>query len=363
MTKISYVMNVLNGEPFIKYQLDSIYSYAHEIVIVEGAYKKFSHASSSKGRSLDATIETIENYPDPDNKITFIQNSGFYNDRLDMCNEFLKHVTGDVIWQIDADEFYLDSTHVYIQDIFSSDVELDRVCFNFYDFFGSLNYHIKGYKYIGLDNVRRVHRYNQGERWIDQRPPTLAIHGQEKAIRKEIKGDYLQSIGHMMFHPTLLFDKQIKDKYQYYSSISSSINKPNKWIDNVWNRYQNKFNVSGIKNYITYLERFNGEVYPQPLVDMYLKVKKGEYKGFSVRDMNDVDGFMESPLSKDYQEIAERLFQYLYVDFKNPKYTSIFRVVFNAIQILDKHTLFHFLRVVTFQLIKKIKEALWLGKL
>jgi hypothetical protein len=349
-------MNVLNGEPFIKYQLDSIYNHAYEIIIVEGAYEKFSHAASPGGRSVDGTIEIIDCYHDPDNKIKFVQKEGFYKDRLDMCNEFLEHVTGDVIWQVDADEFYLDSTHIYVKNIFSSNLELDRICFNFYDFFGSLDYYIKGYEYIGLDNVRRVHRYNQGERWLNQRPPVLTIHEQEKIIRKEMNGSQMQSIGHMMFHPTLLFDKQVSDKYQYYSSISSSINKPNKWIDSVWYKYQNKFNVSGIKNYITYLERFDGKMYPDPLVDMYLKVKKGEYKGFNVRNMNDVDKFMKSPLSRSYQEIAQNLFQNLYIDSSNSQYIKILRVVFTAIRKLDKHTLLHFLRVVVLQLAKKIKK-------
>ena len=49
-------MNVLNGEPFIKYQLKSIYKFAHEIIIVEGAYKKFRHAAK-KFRSKDKTVK------------------------------------------------------------------------------------------------------------------------------------------------------------------------------------------------------------------------------------------------------------------------------------------------------------------
>jgi len=300
MIKISYVMNVLNGEPFIKYQLDSIYSHAYEIIIVEGAYRKFAHSATVEGRSTDNTVEIISSYPDPENKIVLVQNPGFYDDRLDMCNEFLQRVTGDVIWQVDADEFYLDSTHTYVYDLFSTDPELDRVCFNFYDFFGSLDYFIKGYEHIGLDNIRRVHRYKKGEKWLDQRPPTLSSNNQEKVIRKEITGSQMQIKGHMMFHPTLLFDSQVMDKYQYYSSISSSINKPNKWIVNVWQKYNNKFNVSGIKNYITYLEHFSGETYPKPLSDMYSKVKQGEYAGFNARDMADVDSFMSSSASESY---------------------------------------------------------------
>ena len=67
--KISYVMNVLNGEPFIKYQIDSIYKFADEIIIVEGAYRKFAHATNN-GRSKDSTLETIRSYPDSKKKLS-----------------------------------------------------------------------------------------------------------------------------------------------------------------------------------------------------------------------------------------------------------------------------------------------------
>jgi len=117
--KISYVMNVLNGEPFIKYQLDSIYKFAHEIIIIEGAYLKFSHATIN-GRSKDNTIKTIENYNDEENKIKLITNDGFYNDRKEMCNEFLKYVTGEIIWQIDA---FISQKHISMSMIFSSPIQ------------------------------------------------------------------------------------------------------------------------------------------------------------------------------------------------------------------------------------------------
>jgi hypothetical protein len=88
-------MNVVNGEPFINYQLNSIYPFADEIVIVEGAYKKFSHATTPEGRSTDTTIQLIQNYPDPMNKIKLILKPGYYEDRKEMCDELLDHVTGE----------------------------------------------------------------------------------------------------------------------------------------------------------------------------------------------------------------------------------------------------------------------------
>src|SRR5690606_423004 len=110
-SRISYVMNVLNGEPFITYQLRSIYPFAHQIVIVEGAYRKFAHAATPDAHSTDRTRELIRAFPDPERKIALIEREGFWSDRLDMCNAFLPRVTGDAIWQVDADEFYMPETH------------------------------------------------------------------------------------------------------------------------------------------------------------------------------------------------------------------------------------------------------------
>jgi len=35
-----------------------------------------------------------------------------------ICAMLFEKVEGDIIWQIDADEFYFDLTHVFIKDIF-----------------------------------------------------------------------------------------------------------------------------------------------------------------------------------------------------------------------------------------------------
>ena len=71
--KISFGIIVVNGEPFIKYNLENLYPHAHEILIVEGAVEKFKHASTPDGHSLDNTVKIIKEFPDPENKIKLIQ--------------------------------------------------------------------------------------------------------------------------------------------------------------------------------------------------------------------------------------------------------------------------------------------------
>ena len=300
--KISYVMNVLNGEPFIKYQLDSIYKHAHEIIIVEGAYKKFAHATIN-GRSKDSTISTIQNYPDIENKIKLIVNDDFYEDRKEMCDEFLKYVTGDVIWQVDADEFYFDETHMYIKSLFENDPELDLVSFNFKDYYKNLNYYIVGYETLGLNNVNRVHRFNGESSWFSQRPPVLMNNDEKKIIRKKIDGYTLELLGHIMHHATLIFEAQIQDKYKYYSSMWGSVNEPTQWYIDTWENFDNKLNIAGFRNHITFLEKNENDV-PIALNQMFEDVKSDFLIEFKLSDDTKIRECISKKEYGKYVEIA-----------------------------------------------------------
>jgi len=250
--RLSYVLNVLNGEPFITYQLESIYAHAHEIIIVEGAYKKFAFATNN-GRSQDSTLQSIRAFPDPENKIKLIVKDYFYIDRMEMCNEFMHHVTGDVIWQIDADEFYHDYTHGDIKKIFSNDPELDTVSFNFIDLFGSLNLQIEGLEGTGLQDVKRVHRFSKGDIWINQRPPILGnLKGELKPVKNTISGNEMELNGHLMFNLTMLFEKQIQDKFLYYQAKDFT-GPMYSWYEKSIKIFTDKFNMLNFSGHLTYL--------------------------------------------------------------------------------------------------------------
>ncbi len=102
--RFSFVMIVLNGMPFIEYSLKSVYDFAHEIIIVEGAVENCMFAANADGSSTDGTVEFIESFPDPQNKIKLVRSR--WPEKCEMQNEALKHVTGDYVWLIDSDEVY-----------------------------------------------------------------------------------------------------------------------------------------------------------------------------------------------------------------------------------------------------------------
>lgn len=100
--KITYGIIVIDGMPFIKHQLNLIYENAHQIIICEGGDDKWNEINNYR-RSKDGTIEFIKSYPDPKNKIKLIIKN--WSNKNEMCHEYSKQATGDIIWHIDVDEF------------------------------------------------------------------------------------------------------------------------------------------------------------------------------------------------------------------------------------------------------------------
>ena len=290
-------MNVLNGEPFIKYQLKSIYKFAHEIIIVEGAYKKFRHAAK-KFRSKDKTVKIIKNFYDPKNKIKLIVKNEYYEDRMEMCNEFMKFISGDVIWQIDVDEFYDDKTHKIVNELFSKDKQLDQISFKFYNYYKTLEWIINGYNESLID-VIRINRAVKGMRWINQRPPTLALKNKIISPRKKINGNEMKNDGHLMHNLTMLFDEQVKNKFIYYSKKSRAVfSGHDRWYYDSWKNYEEKFSVSGFKNSVTYLTKRKHKI-TKILENFSNDIKKNIFKNFKFEK---VDNIKITISKKSYQK-------------------------------------------------------------
>lgn len=291
--KVSFVMNVLNGEPFIEYQLRSIYPFAHEIIITEGAYSKFAHGATPDGHSTDNTITIIKNFPDPAHKIHLIEHTGFWDDRCEMCNGFMASVTGDILWQVDADEFYHPWAYEYIITLFENDKELDLVSFRVKDFFASLNYEVVGATAItNLRDVRRVHRFQIGDRWITQRPPTLVdSRGILKPIRKEITAEKIHKLGIFIFHPTTLLEKQTFDKFKYYRQMWKGIEQSDSWLYDTWYHFRNPLRLAGFTEYASWIEVYTDSV-PPLLSDMIADIQMGKYPDIKLRDNADIELYL-----------------------------------------------------------------------
>jgi len=214
-------MIVLNGEPFIKYNLQSLYPHAHEIIIVEGAVEKFAHAATSDGHSVDDTVSIIKLFPDPENKIKLIQKEGFWSEKDEMSNAYMEACTGNYIWQVDVDEFYKASDIEAIRTILINDQDITRVDFKSVCFLRSFNARVLGATFIyGADEFIRIFAFRPGYRYVTHRPPTLSDEiGVPFVHKKILRADDLEKIGIVQYHYSYVIKNYVEGKAQYYSKM------------------------------------------------------------------------------------------------------------------------------------------------
>lgn len=103
--RLTIAMIVLNEVEFIEYNLRQHYAVADEILILEGADRRYpNHLVTKDGMSKDGTTEMIENFPDPDNKIQYFQMG--WTTKNDMAKLYIQYVRDGWLLRIDGDEFY-----------------------------------------------------------------------------------------------------------------------------------------------------------------------------------------------------------------------------------------------------------------
>ena len=114
--RITFGIIVLNGEPFTRYCLRSLYPFAHQIVVVEGGHEDTRVVATADGHSVDGTLETLHRFKaeeDPADKVEIVTRDGFWpktdemgRHRTVQSRAYAERATGDYLWQVDIDEFY-----------------------------------------------------------------------------------------------------------------------------------------------------------------------------------------------------------------------------------------------------------------
>lgn len=215
--EFSFVMIVLNGMPFIEYSLKSVYDFAHEIIIVEGAVKDCMFAANPDGSSKDGTVEFIKSFPDPDNKIKLIQ--GRWPEKCEMQNEALKHVTGNYVWLIDSDEVYKKEHLEKIKEILKNDPSITQVNFIPDSFWKGLDYIFVSSKFFEYPtHYRRLFKYVHGAVFTTHRPPTMVWPGSGKTTEQMslLDGSKTRQMGIIFYHYSYVLDEQVRQKIELY---------------------------------------------------------------------------------------------------------------------------------------------------
>ncbi|MFA7172601.1 MAG: hypothetical protein WC340_04170 [Kiritimatiellia bacterium] len=303
--KISFLTIVLNGMPFIPFHYKAIYEFAHEIIYVEGACPNASENATIDGHSNDGTLKEIKRLMqegDPYNKVKLItaedcgHPSGFWpKDKDQMCEEGAKLITGDWLWALDSDEFYLPGDIKKIIETYLITGKADMISLPNKQFWGGIDYVYDGWRFIqhGIPGgaAPRIFRWSKGYIYSTHRPITiLNKSGNDLRNMRWIKAKELLNQNIFIMHYSYLFPKQVEEKCKYYSRMDWGYSKMYKWYRGNYLHIKNPFNVDAIYMYPSWLERYTGK-HPPQILHMWKHLTA--HHSSLIRNNEDIEKFLE----------------------------------------------------------------------
>lgn len=344
-------MIVLNGEPFLRYNLRSLYPFAHQIIVVEGAAPDAKNIATSTGHSTDSTLVTLRDFKrseDPHGKLLIVtaedegHENGFWSGEKDeQSKAYAKRATGDYLWQVDSDEFYKPKDMQKIISLLESNPQITAVSFPMITFWGGLSYWVDGwYLRRGASEYHRLFKWGTGYQYVTHRPPT--VHDRDgRDLRKLIwlrRVDLLR-IGIHLYHYSLLFPRQVYEKSEYYDSAKWAMRtRALSWANENFMELKHPYRVHNVYDYPSWLNRFNGS-HPPQILDMFEDIKEGRLIE-KLRQTDDVERLLSSLLYKlgglvlifgDYPDrVAKLMLNTFWVSFW--KMRDILRFVFKAVK-------------------------------
>lgn len=310
-------MIVLNGEPFIKYNLESIYPYAHEILIVEGAVEKFRHAATLDGHSVDKTVEIIRDFPDPQGKIKLIQRNGFWSEKDEMSNAYLEVCTGDYIWQVDVDEFYKSDDIEKVRRLLAENPDIERVDIKTINFWRGFRAVMQGGPYIySKDDFIRIFRFKPGYRYQTHRPPTIIDKFNHViGTRRILYAKELAEVHKVfIYHYSYVFPEGVKSKSDYYARMGwgGGCEDGLKWAEACWEKLNNPLRIHLIKFPPSWIIPFEGN-HPDVIEEMKKEINFAE------------DCYVEDFLAHEwtkYAAVGKKITEY-YMDAKKNRISKV----------------------------------------
>ena len=230
--KIAFGMIVFEGDYVLESCLESVYPYASQILISEGPVKFWQE----KGRttSTDKTNKILENFPDPENKITVVH--GQFSEKDDQCNAYMSHLNDDIdyVWNLDSDEVYKKRD---IEKIISllEEHEYSSVSVRSASFYGGFD-RIMGEFEEMKNNFMRIFRICPEATWLTHRPPTIKYPKEYTGnTNKHLDSDELYfKHGVQMYHYSYTFPLQVKNKLEYYKAKVSKERCIDNYYENVY---------------------------------------------------------------------------------------------------------------------------------
>lgn len=225
-SKITFGMIVFNGNYVLQECLESVYPYAHQILVAEGPVSYWQ--SQGFTTSTDGTNDILHEFYDPDNKIKITH--GQFNEKNEQCNAYMKDLAqdSDYIWNLDSDEIFKPEDVEKIVKILCK-YQPTSVGFKSISFYGGFDHYLTGFE-EGAE-FKRIGRVYPGAQWATHRPPTIA---NPPWGQKHINQDQLADLGIRMYHYSYVFPDQVKQKVQYYKAAVSKDNCIDDYFENIY---------------------------------------------------------------------------------------------------------------------------------
>jgi hypothetical protein len=276
--RVTFGIIVLNGEPFTRYCLRALYPFAHEIIVVEGGHEDTRAVTTPDGHSIDGTLEALQRFKteeDPLDKVQIVTRDGHWqktdelgNHRTHQSRAYAERATGDYLWQVDIDEFYLPSSMATVLEMLRRDPGITAVSFNTLPFWGGLAYVSDGWYWRrGHREFHRLFRWGPGYRYVTHEPPLVHDErGRDQRSLRWLSGDEMASHGVVMHHYDHLFPKQVRQKAAVYSSEKPrSHAEVVRWAEESYLRLGHPYHVERHYRFPAWLERFHGAHPPEAL--------------------------------------------------------------------------------------------------
>ena len=299
-------MIVLNGEPFVRYNLRALYPFAHEIVVVEGASPSAACIATPDGHSTDDTLDTLRDFKaheDTEKKLVIItaedegHSNGFWpGEKHEQSQAYARRATGHYLWQVDVDEFYKPEDMRAVLEMLRDDPQITAVSFKQITFWGGFDYIVDGwYLRRGAEIYHRLFKWGPGYQYITHRPPTVEdAQGCDLRALKWASGHDLARRNVFLYHYSLLFPKQVIEKCEYYRNAAwARRDKAQQWTREVFLELGKPYRVHNVYDYPSWLDRFTGS-HPSQIKALRADLQARRINT-AMRSTDDIERFLRSP--------------------------------------------------------------------
>ena len=302
-------MIVLDGMPFLPYNLRALYPFAHQIVVVEGAAPGAAGIAAPGGHSSDGTLEELRRFAreeDPEGKLLVVtaedegHPDGFWPGEKDQQSRaYASRATGDYLWQVDVDEFYLPWDMELVLGGLAGEPSVTAVTFPTYTFWGSPDCVVDGwFLRRGASAYHRLFKWGPGFRYAAHRPPTVCDDGgRDMRAGHWLDAAEMARRGVAMRHYSLLFPRQAREKVEYYSNWGMYCDfvaeeRARRWLADSYLCLRRPYHVHNVYQYPSWLERYAGP-HPPQVLRMMADIAVGTVRE-ELRPMDDAERLLRS---------------------------------------------------------------------